>query len=225
MKHSAFTLIELLVVVAIIAILVALLLPALNKAKEMAKMAQCASNNAQISTLWHSYAIDAHGILLTNIAQLSPWDTTYCWASVLMGYANMSKKSFQCPSATPYTNPNWYPPAPGEEPITYVLNGALGKGEEKFEDISIPTVYRMNSPSHLIAFGEVGYASMWCPSSAYDEGAFGLPHCNPDWRVPHIAARYVCPMADGHVETLSLTTLGGLSKTATIKPYYYDPLY
>jgi len=58
MKKGSFTLIELLVVVAIIAVLVALLLPAMQSAREQAKIVACQSNLRQFAMAIRQYGND-----------------------------------------------------------------------------------------------------------------------------------------------------------------------
>ena len=55
---KAFTLVELLVVISIIALLLSILLPALNKAKEHAKLAVCMSNMKQLGYTFKVYMQD-----------------------------------------------------------------------------------------------------------------------------------------------------------------------
>jgi prepilin-type processing-associated H-X9-DG protein len=60
-SSSAFTLVELLVVIGVIAVLIAMLMPALNKARESARSAQCMSNLRQMSVGFFAYAGESRG--------------------------------------------------------------------------------------------------------------------------------------------------------------------
>ena len=57
-KRKGFTLVELLVVIGIIALLVSILMPALSKAREMAKRIKCSSNLKQCGIAFLLYELD-----------------------------------------------------------------------------------------------------------------------------------------------------------------------
>ena len=77
-QRFGFTLIELLVVVSIVALLVALLLPALNGAREAARVVLCSSNLRQLGLRLGVYAADADDML----PRWTP--TVYPWAAYLL---------------------------------------------------------------------------------------------------------------------------------------------
>jgi prepilin-type N-terminal cleavage/methylation domain-containing protein len=80
-SSRGFTLIELLVVIAVIAILAALLLPALNGAKESARMSLCRSNLRQIGLAAGQYAIEFDQMLPSMAAPVgyAAWAAGIQW--------------------------------------------------------------------------------------------------------------------------------------------------
>lgn len=96
-----FTLIELLVVIAIIAILAGMLLPALNKARETARGANCLGNMRQVGLACTMYADSFDYFPLPTRAV--EWDDNGSyegWVNQLRMVDNLPKKIFKCPAET-----------------------------------------------------------------------------------------------------------------------------
>ena len=116
---GGFTLIELLVVVAIIALLVAILVPSLNRARQVAQQAVCASHLHQLGIGTTLFAHDRNGRLFRHpdepLTQSDGWDgnmpnilrTSDLEKISFMPYFSNTVEFFYCPGNPCRANTGW----------------------------------------------------------------------------------------------------------------------
>ena len=205
-KIRSFTLIELLVVIAIIAILASMLLPALNKAREKAKKAQCASNMKTLGTAFAMYTGDNDDRFPPYKIGGNKWfsgieaTTNGYFAGPYLGYKSMDKyregNILDCPTNRPVYDTVYFPLGDKTRMDYGICTDLVGTTSSKYN------LSKISKPSQLVTFGEGGdiindppngfrgYLVSWGTYSFYKM---------MNWRCHNNTANYV--FVDGHVES------------------------
>ena len=201
--RRGFTLIELLVVIAIIAILAAILFPVFSRAKAMAKVTACMSNQRQLALAVAMYGDSFDGSL--PLAAYPITNGYVVWHDLLDPLVK-NKEIWLCPGC------EMKPTDQSGAPTTHFGYNAFYLTDIQLDFFNVVghTAYGFSSvetPAETVLFAvsRTSVEGSWCG----DEGKFLLPPSQPDtdcWGRPYLkpADRATVAFLDLHSKRLAL---------------------
>ena len=222
-RAKAFSIVELLVVVAILAVLLAILVPSLSRAKELARLAVCMTQQKQIGVGLTEYADDFRHVMPPGNSTCWPYygvDSTHSAGGGPMGLAFLITEEY-VPNPLVFYCPSWKHPyhqydvldTAGDDPV----GGPNAYGGWPAGQNPGPTAHRGISYQYRSTFGlelEDGPTGRGHPPNTLMKG-------NPAIVADHWSRRYVLWANFGHYDGYPVLYLDGHSSWIADKDHAF----